>query len=152
MGQIMRSRRKLAGLTQEQVAKKMGVKRATYAQYETGNRSPKNETIRKIADALGCKPYDLYPEDLKDDAIRFFMIRGLNPEFPEDDPKLVEMYGRIQRKLDAEEAENILRGEKLLKNISKDFSMLNNTGKEEAAKRVHELTSLPEYSDKFDKK
>lgn len=63
MGQLMKARRKLAGLTQEQVAEKMGVKRATYAQYEAGNRIPLTMTLAKIAHAIGCKMDDLIPID-----------------------------------------------------------------------------------------
>ena len=63
IGQLMKARRKLAGLTQEQVAKKMGVKRATYAQYEAGNRIPLTMTLAKIAHAIGCKMDDLIPID-----------------------------------------------------------------------------------------
>ena len=63
MGQLMKARRKLAGLTQEQVAEKMGVKRATYAQYEAGNRIPLTVTLAKIAHAIGCKMDDLIPID-----------------------------------------------------------------------------------------
>ena len=61
MGQLMKAKRKLAGLTQEQVAEKMGVKRATYAQYEAGNRVPLTMTLAKIAHAIGCKMDDLIP-------------------------------------------------------------------------------------------
>lgn len=63
IGQLMKARRKLAGLTQEQVAEKMGVKRATYAQYEAGNRIPLTMTLAKIAHAIGCKMDDLIPID-----------------------------------------------------------------------------------------
>ena len=63
MGQLMKAKRKLAGLTQEQVAEKMGVKRATYAQYEAGNRVPLTMTLAKIAHAIGCKMDDLIAID-----------------------------------------------------------------------------------------
>ena len=63
MGQLMKAKRKLAGLTQEQVAEKMGVKRATYSQYEAGNRVPLTMTLAKIAHAIGCKMDDLIPID-----------------------------------------------------------------------------------------
>ena len=41
----------------------MGVKRATYAQYEAGNRIPLTMTLAKIAHAIGCKMDDLIPID-----------------------------------------------------------------------------------------
>lgn len=42
--------RKDRRLSQEEVAKKIGVGRTTYAMYEQGNRQPDNETLSKIAD------------------------------------------------------------------------------------------------------
>lgn len=42
--------RKKNNITQEQVAKHLGVKRSTYSNYEYGNREPDNETLNKIAD------------------------------------------------------------------------------------------------------
>ena len=42
-----------AGLTQEQLAARMGITQQTVANWERGARNPKLATIRKIADALG---------------------------------------------------------------------------------------------------
>ena len=38
-----------AGLTQTQVAKKLGVAQAQYARWEHGGRNPKDETVEKLA-------------------------------------------------------------------------------------------------------
>lgn len=38
-----------AGLTQTQVAKKLGVAQAQYARWENGGRNPKDETVEKLA-------------------------------------------------------------------------------------------------------
>ena len=38
-----------AGLTQTQVAKKLGVAQAQYARWENGGRKPKDETVEKLA-------------------------------------------------------------------------------------------------------
>ena len=38
------------GLTQSQVAERLGVSQAQYARWENGGRNPKYETIQKLAD------------------------------------------------------------------------------------------------------
>lgn len=45
--------RKLAGLTQAQLAEKAGVSAKAIAQFEQGDRLPAWDSITKIADALG---------------------------------------------------------------------------------------------------
>lgn len=44
--------RKRAGLTQKQLAEKLGTSPQNLAQYENGKRNPKMGTLQKIADAL----------------------------------------------------------------------------------------------------
>lgn len=39
-----------AGLTQLEVAKKLGVAQAQYARWENGGRNPKDETVEKLAE------------------------------------------------------------------------------------------------------
>ena len=43
-----------AKMTKADVAKKMGVAYSTYDGYERGYRTPKIETLQRIADALRC--------------------------------------------------------------------------------------------------
>ena len=42
-----------AGLTQLEVAEKLGVAQAQYARWENGGRNPKDETVEKLADIFG---------------------------------------------------------------------------------------------------
>lgn len=49
LNEKLRKIRNELGLTQEDVAKKIGVTRAAYTQYETGKRSPDLETLKLIA-------------------------------------------------------------------------------------------------------
>jgi len=49
----IKAAREKAGLTQEQVAERIGVTQPTYAGWETGKRNPKQETLKKIAAAIG---------------------------------------------------------------------------------------------------
>lgn len=39
-----------AGLTQIEVAEKLGVAQAQYARWESGGRNPKDETVKKLAE------------------------------------------------------------------------------------------------------
>ena len=58
-GEKIRELRKAQGLTQEELAQKIGIKRGTLAQYETGKRSPKRETLERFAKALNVQWYDV---------------------------------------------------------------------------------------------
>ena len=58
-GQLIKAARKKAGMTQEDLGKKLGVSGSFIAQYETDNRKPKQETLLKIAKALGVHLRDL---------------------------------------------------------------------------------------------
>ena len=46
--------RALRGYTQSELAKMLGISRSTYANYESGKRSPDLETLEHISDALDC--------------------------------------------------------------------------------------------------
>ena len=54
-GERIRFFRKKQGLTQDDLAHKMGIKRGTLAQYESNRRNPKLETLEKISGALGVE-------------------------------------------------------------------------------------------------
>ena len=45
--------RKNAGLTQNEVARKMGISQPQYASWERGQRNPKHETLEKLAEIFG---------------------------------------------------------------------------------------------------
>ena len=53
IGDRIRALRKEKGLTQKELAQKLGVSASMIGQYETSVRKPKFETVEKIADALG---------------------------------------------------------------------------------------------------
>lgn len=46
--------RKQKGFTQAQMAEKLEISRSTYANYESGNRSPNLEALEYISEILGC--------------------------------------------------------------------------------------------------
>lgn len=53
IGDKIKILRKTRGLTQEQLADKLNIKRATISNYEIGRRSPHIKELEAIAEALG---------------------------------------------------------------------------------------------------
>jgi len=49
----LKEAREMAGLSQSQVARRVGVEQSTYARYESGTRSPNPQLLSKIANVLG---------------------------------------------------------------------------------------------------
>jgi len=63
-GQRIKAARKNVGLTQRELSEKLGIAYQTLAQWENDLRNPKYETLRRIADALGCDWLELVtPEE-----------------------------------------------------------------------------------------
>lgn len=65
----IRACRKAAGMTQEELAERVGTARSALAMWEAGKSNPRIETLRKVADALGCTVDDLLREDNGSDSI-----------------------------------------------------------------------------------
>lgn len=59
----LRQARKDKGFTQEQMAKMLGITRATYANYETGYRKPSLEKIIEIKRILGITDDKFFLQD-----------------------------------------------------------------------------------------
>ena len=57
--EIIKILRKQRDMTQVILAKKASINRSHLAQIENGKRSPRIETLAKIASALGCDVRDL---------------------------------------------------------------------------------------------
>ena len=51
--------RKKAGLTQEELAEKVALKKMTIHYYEKGSRVPNAQILANLAEALGCKVDDI---------------------------------------------------------------------------------------------
>ena len=60
IGDNIRTVRKLQGLTQKELARRLGISPVGVAQWENGLRNPKHETIKRIASALGVSVTVLY--------------------------------------------------------------------------------------------
>ena len=53
IGRIIKEARKEKGLTQKELGEKLGVSYQMIAQYESGRRKPKIETLKRISAVLG---------------------------------------------------------------------------------------------------
>ncbi|MBR5714052.1 MAG: helix-turn-helix transcriptional regulator [Clostridia bacterium] len=115
-GERIKDMRKKLGLTQKELAERMGVKDAVISQYETGIRMPKYETVVRFAAAMGVSPY---------------AIIGFDDQAPEGmggfNASVLNQYGPHFFKL------------------MDSFTKLNEAGQIEAVKRVQELSELPRY-------
>lgn len=59
IGQLIKTARKNAGMTQTDLAKKLGIPYQSIGQWENGLRYPKPKTLQRIADALGIHVMEL---------------------------------------------------------------------------------------------
>lgn len=64
IGQKIRNLRLGKGLTQAELAKVIGSSTSAVAMYETGERIPRDETKKKIADLFGLKIDELFFEPI----------------------------------------------------------------------------------------
>ena len=55
----LKEARKAAGLTQVELSRKTGMSQQDISSIERGDRDPTASTLRKLADALGCKIDDI---------------------------------------------------------------------------------------------
>jgi len=84
LGERLKYLRKKAGLTREDVATKLQISCWTVARYETNERSPDNNTLKKLADFYKT-------------TIDFLLGRTDNPS-PPDEPDLeYSMYMSLQK-------------------------------------------------------
>lgn len=62
VGEKIKKARLEKGLTQKEIAQKIGISQPTYTQWENGTRNPKRETLIKIATALDVPIALLYDD------------------------------------------------------------------------------------------
>ena len=55
----LKNARERKGMSQKDVAEEIGVAKSTYSLYESGNREPNVQTIKRIADVLNVSADDL---------------------------------------------------------------------------------------------
>lgn len=117
--------RKRAGLTQNELGEKMGVSGSMIGQWENDLRSPKAETLLKIADALDISILDIFPS--RNDIIS----------------KLVYQEGFEESQDELRECGYSFSDEEM--KLIESFSELNLSGQKVAIERVKELTEISKY-------
>lgn len=129
-GDSLKEARKKAGITQNELANKLHVSAAMIAQYETGKRNPKKDTLHKIANALNLG--FSYTKDGEP-----FLFDFVDTE--NNDETNVALLGKLPVNVDV--VTNGIFENKLIS----DFRDLNNEGQNQAIIRVEELTQIPKY-------
>jgi len=126
--------RKQKGYSQEKLAEKTDLSKMSIRRYETGERQPRIEQLHRIAEALDVRIWDLLGMS-KQDAVLMYGVEAWNTT-----PYNIDELSSVIKK-------DIIY-ENNLKQLTKAFNDLNNTGQKEAVKRVKELTFNPEYKAK----
>jgi len=65
IGKKLRSLRDKSGLTQEELARLVGVRSLAISRYELDKMMPSGEMVFRLADALGAQAQDLRPDELE---------------------------------------------------------------------------------------
>lgn len=163
-GQLIKEARERAGLTQDELGKKIGVTGVAVMRYEKGQRQPRIEQLRAIAAALGVPIAQLLPPDnYWEDADGNGHTEPMEPPKKAHPKAPVFKYGPVSSHAmltihpdeNTEEGRRFIEAEKELVKIAlsttpKDridaaLDRLNDEGQEKAAERVEELTEIPKY-------
>lgn len=147
IGDNIKRIRKEKGLTQEQLGNLCNPKMAGSAirRYENGGANPKIETIQKIAKALEVSESDL-TEKIK--LINLFAGTGGIEQALEALTTMTENSNQAMSESMNEAINAMSAMAKDEKELLSDYRNLNSYGKEEARKRVNELTEIPKYQKK----
>lgn len=141
-GTKMRDARKAKNMTQEDLAAKIGVNRATISKYESGIISPTVEQLAEIAQALDVDFSTLYSE-------RIARIFDQVDEEALLESKFVKLF-HLTLEEGYQIGKAVSRGDVTVENerdaaLIEAYQKLNKTGQEIAVQRVKELGKIPEY-------
>ena len=143
IGERLKMARKQAGLTQAQLAEKIGVPFQSISQWEHDSRTPNMESLNKLANALGCHVFWLFYGDLasvQDQAT--FMADSISEQMKLNPSVRSRLAAEYIIDIYMKKGYTFTRGE--LELITA-FGLLNAKGKEKAIERVQELTEMRRY-------
>lgn len=163
IGENIKKIRVDAGLTQKELGERLGITSQSIAQWETGRREPKYQSMVKIADALNVPVSSLYgiSEDnqYKQDAIKQALDLSVQDDgridtkaFSENldyeygvmsDADIAYVNGEIEKL--CLKAFDIWSEDELRTLMNGYFSGLNRFGQIEAIRRVQELICMKKY-------
>ena len=81
VGQRIKEAREKKGLTQRYVAQESGENVALLQLYEYGKRNPKDDQLKKIADAIGVPPESLRPPKIETETELLYALREISEKF-----------------------------------------------------------------------
>ena len=119
IGDAIRNERKKCNITQKELAERLGVSASMIAQYETGKRKPKLETVRRLAEALNVPMGDLVAN--------------------------WSDYNTSEIITDLEENDRAVHLNRQARLIARYYEELNALGQSKAIEQVEMLTKIPEY-------
>jgi transcriptional regulator with XRE-family HTH domain len=102
IGSQIAERRRLANLTQAQLAERIDVATETISRVERGATVPSVASLARIAAALGCEPYELLVSSTAAAANRVALDRlvaALAHRHPEDVTMLADIAARIFQRM-----------------------------------------------------
>lgn len=115
---MIRTLRTSAGLTQKELAEKVGVSTITIQQYERNLRTPRLEIADKIGEVLGEEWYKKEVEQ-NDEELELELEAAYKTQFSFDEEDIGKIFEAMK--------------------------ILNNDGQRIAVERVQELTEIPRY-------
>lgn len=151
-GANIKAARKAAGLTQKQLADRLGISFVNISQLENNQRTPNMVTLQRLADALGIHIFDLTGIGPEMDKYKFEVARKDEARPPDD--KQVELEKVISAGPRAMYDELTDSGKqefwaRIMKpfhaQLNEAFERLNEDGQRIAIQRVRELGRIPEY-------
>ena len=117
-------------LSQRALGFKLGISQQQIAQYERGTRTPKLETLAKIANALSVPLYELF--DLTRKEAIDIAFDNMIIETNLADPKNLLIKASVQKEMQQ-------------KKLLSYFNNLNNAGRKIALSQLELLAKTPEY-------
>ena len=142
-GQLIKAARKRAGMTQAELADKLGIPYQSVSQWERGTRSPKIETLERIADALGVPISEICSKDM----LKNYEILKRQKESHKEFQNLMDGLNQYALALRQAEAIKVLGGEKIERFVYA-LNDLNNDGQWKVVRYAedyaHDLAKIPE--------
>ena len=123
-GEQIKNIRQQKKLSQKKLGKLLGVSQQMIGQWESASANLTIETIQKIAAALEVSLFDLIDKEEFDNAIHIKVREKMKSQINDGTTLLLPAA------------------------FVSDYIKLNDTGKQEAEKRIHELTEIPRYTQK----
>lgn len=146
--------RKERGFSQKEIAEKLGVSQPNYAQYETGKRNPKFETVKKIAAALGIDVYNLLITGDMTPREAMQILRAVEAkQYLQNSENLADIEQKIAHRIDEIESmkknkhnvDTMIDSLRLRGAIDENLSLLNTEGQKKALEYVEMLVKIREY-------